>query len=177
MQTLELLVSLKIPDVTALTAASSIRRRLGYDEVLKELQRSDYYSLDLNTTDPQVANELAHELAEKTNLFVNPNKHSYEVRSAQDRGGGPIQQEGLWRVEVLVTDAEGAQANDIQQALTQRLGYGEQVAAVRRGILWVLLLAADNADEAREIAEQITVTTARDQGMLVNPHFQAWEII
>ncbi len=79
MQTLELLVSLKIPDVTALTAASSIRRRLGYDEVLKELRRSDYYSLDLNTTDPQVANELAHELAEKTNLFVNPNKHSYEV--------------------------------------------------------------------------------------------------
>ncbi len=87
MQTIELLVSLKIPDVTALTAASSIRRRLGYNEVLKELRRSDYYSLDLNTTDPQVANELAHELAEKTNLFVNPNKHSYEVRSAQDRGG------------------------------------------------------------------------------------------
>ena len=51
MQTLELLVSLKIPDVTALTAASSIRRRLGYNEVLNELRRSDYYSLDLNTTD------------------------------------------------------------------------------------------------------------------------------
>ena len=177
MQTLELLVSLKIPDVTALTAASSIRRRLGYDEVLKELRRSDYYSLDLNTTDPQVANELAHELAEKTNLFVNPNKHSYEVRFPQDRGGRPTLEDGLWRVEVLVTDAEGAQANDIQQALTQRLGYGEQVAAVRRGILWTLLLAAASAEEARKIAEEITVTTARDQGMLANPHFQAWEII
>jgi len=177
MQTVELLVSLKIPDVTALTAASSIRRRLGYAEALKELRRSDYYSLDLNTTDPQAANELAHELAEKTNLFVNPNKHSYEVRSPQDRGGGPTPTDGLWRVEVLVTDAEGAQADDIQQALTHRLGYSEQVIAVRRGILWTLLLAADNAEQAREIAEQITVTTARDQGVLVNPHFQAWEII
>ena len=177
MQTLELLVSLKIPDVTALTAASSIRRRLGYDEVLKELRRSDYYSLDLNTTDPQAAAELAQELAEKTNLFVNPNKHSYEIRSPQQHSGGPIQQEGLWRVEVLVTPVEGAQAPEIEQALTQRLGYGEQVTAVRRGILWVLLLAADSAEEARRIAEEITVTTARDQGVLVNPHFQAWEII
>jgi len=177
MQTVELLVSLKIPDVTALTAASSIRRRLGYDEVLKELRRSDYYSLDLNTIDPQAANGLAHELAKKTNLFVNPNKHSYEVRSPQQHTGGPIQQDGLWRVEVLVTDAEGAEADDIQQALTQRLGYGEQVAAVRRGILWVLLLAADSTEEARRIAEEITVTTARDRGMLVNPHFQAWEIL
>ncbi len=177
MQTLELLVSLKIPDVTALTAASSIRRRLGYDEVLKELRRSDYYSLDLNTTDPQAANGLAQELAEKTNLFVNPNKHSYEIRSPQDRGGGPSQQEGSWRVEVLVTPVEGAQAPDIEQALTQRLGYGEQVAAVRRGILWTLLLAADSSDQAQQIAEEITVTTARDQGVLVNPHFQAWEII
>ncbi len=177
MQTLELLVSLKIPDVTALTAASSIRRRLGYDEVLKELRRSDYYSLDLNTTDPQAADRLAQELAEKTNLFVNPNKHSYEVRSPQQHSGAPLQQDGLWRVEVLVTDAEGAEADDIQQALTQRLGYGEQVAAVRRGILWVLLLAADSAEEARRIAEDITVTTARDQGVLINPHFQNWEII
>jgi len=177
MQTVELLVSLKIPDVTALTAASSIRRRLGYDEVLKELRRSDYYSLDLDTTDPQTADRLARELAEKTNLFVNPNKHSYEVRSPQQHTGGPSQQEGLWRVEVLVTDAEGAEADDIQQALTQRLGYSEQVASVRRGILWTLLLAADDADHAQQIAEQITVTTARDQGVLVNPHFQVWEII
>jgi len=177
MQTVELLVSLKIPDVTALTAASSIRRRLGYDEVLKELRRSDYYSLDLNTTDPQAADRLAQELAEKTNLFVNPNKHSYEVRSPQQHSARPSQQEGLWRVEVLVTDAEGAEADDIQQALTQRLGYGGQVAAVRQGILWTLLLAADTSDQAQQIAEQITVTTARDQGMLVNPHFQAWEIL
>ncbi len=177
MQTVELLVSLKIPDVTALTAASSIRRRLGYDDVLKELRRSDYYSLDLNTTDPQAANGLAQELAEKTNLFVNPNKHSYEVRSPQQHTGGPNQQEGLWRVEVLVTDAEGAEADDIQQALTQRLGYGGRVSAVRRGILWTLLLTAASADEARDIAESITVTRSRSEGLLVNPHFQAWEII
>ncbi len=177
MQTIELLVSLKIPDVTALTAGSAIRRRLGYDQVLKELRRSDYYSLDLNADDPDAARLLARELANKTNLFVNPNKHSYEICSPQEHSGGPAQQDGLWRVEVLVTPVEGAQAPEIEQALKERLDYGDQVAAVRQGILWMMLLAADSADEARRIAESITVTTARDEGLLVNPHFQAWQIL
>ena len=177
MQTVELLVSLKIPDVTALTAASAIRRRLGYEEALKELRRSDYYSLDLNADDLAAARLLAQELADKTNLFVNPNKHSYAICSPQEHNGGPVPQDDLWRVEVLVTDAEGAQAPEIEQALTGRLGYAEQVAAGRRGILWTMVLAADSAEEARSIAESITVTTARDEGLLVNPHFQDWEII
>ncbi len=177
MQTIELLVNLKIPDVTALTAASAIRRRLGYEEALKELRRSDYYSLDLNVGKLDAARTLAQELAEKTNLFVNPNKHSYAICSPEEHNGGPASVDGLWRVEVLVTDAEGAQAPEIEQALTERLGYADQVAAVRQGILWTMLLAADSADEARSIAESITVTTARDEGLLVNPHFQAWEII
>ena len=177
MQTIELLVSLKIPDVTALTAVSALRRRLGYEDVMKELVRSDYYSLDLNVTGPDAARELAQELAEKTNLFVNPNKHSYETCSPEEHSNGPAQQDSLWRVEVLVTDIEGAEAPEIVQALTERLGYGRQVAAVRQGILWTMRLAADSADEARCIAESITVTKSRDEGLLVNPHFQAWEMI
>ena len=50
MQTIELLVSLKIPDVTALTAGSAIRRRLGYEEALKELKRCSGTQFD-----PQLA--------------------------------------------------------------------------------------------------------------------------
>ena len=176
MQTIELLVSLKIPDVTALTAVSAIRRRLGFEDVVKELRRSDYYSLDLDVAGADAARELATELAEKTNLFVNPNKHEYEIRLPETRQDQPPQQDGLWRVEVLVTDIEGAEAPEIERALTERLGYGGQVAAVRQGILWTLLLAAASAVEARSTAESITVTKSRDQGLLVNPHFQAWEI-
>lgn len=177
MQTVELLVSLKIPDVTALTAVSAIRRRLGFQDVVRELRRSDYYSLDLNVAGADVAQKLATELAEKTNLFVNPNKHEYEIALPGERRGQPTQQDSLWRVQVLVTDIEGAEAPEIEQALTERLGYSGQVAAVRQGILWTLLLAADSADEARSTAEAITVTKSRDQGLLVNPHFQSWEIV
>ena len=43
MQEIELLVTLKIPDVTALTAANTLRRRLGFAERLVGLSRADYY--------------------------------------------------------------------------------------------------------------------------------------
>ena len=51
MITVELVVRLKIPDVTALTAANAIRRRLGYADRLLELQRADYYRLELDVPD------------------------------------------------------------------------------------------------------------------------------
>ena len=176
MQVVELLVRLKIPDVTALTAASALRRRMGYGEVLQELTRADYYALHLQEDDEQSALALARQLAEKTNLFVNPNKHTYMLRIAEEKGEA-APEDGLWPVAVLVVDAEGAQAQDIEQALHERLGYAEEVARVEQGILWTMKLAAPDLAAAEEIAEQITVTQARGQGLLVNPHFQAWEIL
>ena len=176
MQTVELLVKLKIPDVTALTTVGALRRRMGYAEVLKDLQRADYYRLHLQVDEPEQARNLAAELAEDTNLFVNPNKHTYELRFPEERSA-PAPENGVWPVEVLITDAEGAQAPDIEQALQERLGYSEQVAGVEQGTLWIMKLAAPDLAAARQLAEQVTVTQARDKGLLANPHFQAWEIL
>ncbi len=176
MQVIELLVRLKIPDVTALTAVSALRRRMGYGDVLKELLRADYYALHLPADSQQSALDLARRLAEKTNLFVNPNKHAYELRIPAERAE-PAPEDGVWPVEVLVTDAEGAEATDIEQALQERLGYADVVARVEQGTLWTMKLAASDLAAAEQIAEQITVTQARGQGLLVNPHFQAWQIL
>ncbi len=176
MQVIELLVKLKIPDVTALTAASALRRRMGYAEVLHDLQRADYYALHLQVDSQQTALALAEELADKTNLFVNPNKHTYELRIAGQRGA-PVPEDGVWPVEVLVTDAEGAEAEDIQQALHERLGYVEQVQSVAQGTLWIMKLSAPDAEAATQLAQQITITQARAEGLLINPHFQDWKIL
>lgn len=176
MQKIELLVKLKIPDVTALTAAAALRRRMGYAQVLKELTRADYYTLHLQTDSQQSALALAEELAESTNLFVNPNKHTYELRIPEEKTES-APEDSVWPVEVLVTDAEGAAAPDIEQALQERLGYAEQVAGVEQGTLWIMKLAAPDLAAARQIAQEITVTRARDEGLLSNPHFQAWQIL
>ncbi len=173
MQAVELLVTLKIPDVSALTAANALRRRMGYGDVLKELTRADYYRLELNVEDEAQARALADEIAEQTSLFVNPNKNTYQVRTAGETPN-PRQEDGLWVIDILVTDIEGAAAPDLTEALRKRLGYGETVVEVQRGILWSLKLDCAGPEEAKRLAEEIAVTRSRDRGLLVNPHFQTW---
>ncbi len=84
----ELAVRLKIPDVTALTAANAIRRRLGYAEALADLKRADHYVFDVEAASAEEAEALVRHIAQKTTLFVNPNKHVFAVRFPEDRDGG-----------------------------------------------------------------------------------------
>jgi phosphoribosylformylglycinamidine (FGAM) synthase PurS component len=172
---IELLVRLKIPDVTALTAANSLRRRMGYEGGLVELRRADYYRLGLNVSSADEARALATELAEQTNLFVNPNKHVYELREPGASTAEPSGN-GMHDVEVLVTDPSDGSAEGALTALQGRLGYGEQVASLVKGLLWVLRLKADDRETAKALAEEIALTRRIDQGLLVNPHFQECSI-
>ena len=181
----ELLVRLRIPDVVALTARNALQRRMGYAGVLADLKRADYWKLTLNVASPQKALELATQLAENTALFVNPNKHSYsvavvprELRAAAATAGGKAAQrsDGPFAVRVLVTSPDDAGGEQACRALQDRLGFGDRVAAVQRGTLWLLSIIADSAAEARRIAEEMTITRRMDQGLLLNPHYQECEI-
>jgi len=174
MTTVELVVSLKIPDVTALTAGNAIRRRLGYEGVLSALTRADYYRLDLDVDDRDAAEALTREIAEGTNLFVNPNKHIYELRFPEDRGAN-ANVNGEWLVNVLVISPDDSSGEGIRGSLNGHLGY-PQVTGVQTGVLWSMRVKADSENEARKVAESITVTRAQDQGILMNPHFQEYEM-
>jgi len=170
MTEVELLVRLKIPDVTALTAANSLRRRMGYAEPLQRLRRADYYRLGLNASSTEEALALAKDLAENTNLFVNPNKHVYELRlpdGTAAQSPGPTHE-----VEVLVTDPNDGSALGALSALQGRLGYGDKVASLTKGVLWLLDLRAADRDAAKALAEEMAVTRRINQGLLMNPHFQ-----
>lgn len=171
MQTVRLLVRLKIPDVTALTAANALRRSMGYSQ-LKELKRADYYCLELNADTPEQAIALAQELAEKTNLFVNPNKHVYEVWTSREEKA-PAQGK---LAQVLVTDPNDGSAQGMLAALQGRLGYGDQVAGLTKGLLWTMALEVDCEEEARRLAGEMAETKSLDKGLLVNPHFQEFEV-
>ncbi|MGI5820035.1 MAG: phosphoribosylformylglycinamidine synthase subunit PurS [Armatimonadota bacterium] len=174
MTTVELVVGLKIPDVTALTAGNAIRRRLGYDDVLSSLSRADYYRIDLDVDDRDIAEKLVREMAEETNLFVNPNKHMYDVQFPEHRGAN-ANVDGEWLVNVLVTSPDDSSGEGIASALTGRLGY-DQVSGVETGVLWTMRIKAGSEAEAREVAESITVTRSQSQGILMNPHFQEYEM-
>ena len=174
MISVELVVSLKIPDVTALTAGNAIRRRLGYEDTLSAFTRADYYRLDLDVSDREAAEKLVSEIAEGTNLFVNPNKHVYELRFPEDRGAN-ANVNGEWLVNVLVISPDDTSGDGMRSALNGRLGY-QQVTGVQTAVLWTMRVKADSEEQAREIAESITVTRSQSQGILMNPHFQEFEM-
>ncbi len=167
-----LLVRLKIPDVTALTAKNALQRRMGYAEILKDLRREDYYLLEVQG-DKASARELVTKLAEDTNYFVNPNKHAFTVCPWGEWPGEG--DNGVQTVRLLVTDPADTWAEGTTAALRERTG--GQVQSVERGIMWTLRLAADSAEAARKMAEEIAVTKRIDQGLLVNPHFQEYHIV
>ena len=171
MKTVALLVRLKIPDVTALTAANALRRSMGYQQ-LQELRRADYYRLDLNVDSQDEALALARELAEKTNLFVNPNKHVYEVQTGHE-DATPEQGQ---IAHVLVTDPHDGSAEGMLSALQGRLGYADRVAGLTKGLLWTMRLDVADAAEARRLAAEMAETTSLEKGLLVNPHFQEFEV-
>jgi phosphoribosylformylglycinamidine (FGAM) synthase PurS component len=175
MQNVELTVELKIPDVTALTAASALRRRLGYEATLVELRRADYYRLSLNAKDPEQALAIARDLAENTNLFVNPNKHRYQLAAGM-HNSAVSPPEGTQAVCVLITDPDSGAGEAVLSALHGRLGYRDRVEAVLAGTLWTLMLKAENQHRARQLAEQIAVTRSQGEGLLLNPHYQKYEI-
>ena len=181
----ELLVRLRIPDVVALTARNTLQRRMGYADVLADLKRADYWKLTLNVDSPETALDLARDCAENTNLFVNPNKHSYTVAvvprelraaAATEARRPATTSSGPFEVRVLITSPDDAGGEQACQALQGRLGYGDRVADVCKGTLWILCINAADAAEARRIAEEMTITRRVDQGLLLNPHYQECEI-
>lgn len=171
MKNVQLLVRLKIPDVTALTAANALRRSMGYRQ-LRELRRADYYRLELQVQTDEEAVELARELAEKTNLFVNPNKHVYEIVI----GHGTDRPEDGQIAHVLVTDPNDGSAQGMLEALQGRLGYGDRVSGLTGGILWTMILDVQSHEEALRLAAEMAETKSLEKGLLVNPHFQEFEV-
>ncbi|MBI2300431.1 MAG: hypothetical protein HYU66_16070 [Armatimonadetes bacterium] len=168
---IELLVSLKIPDVTAITARRTLQRRMGYAEVLAELTRADWWRIGVVAADQAAARALGRELAEETNCFVNPNKHVCRVVTAVDLPPAGPGQSLLGVLTGFVGEATGDMT---AAALRGRLGYGDRVTAVERGTLWTFRLNEPDADRARALVEEITISRGRESGLLVNPHSMWW---
>lgn len=174
MHKVELLVTLKIPDVTALTASNTLRRRLGYGDVLTRLDRADYYLFDVEADSEDEACEVVRNLAERTTIFVNPNKHSFQVRPHAPSAEVPRRGD-VYEVRCLVREVDYDPAPQIL-AQVARTELGKSIGGLQVGTLWTLHLRAPSADGARQLAHEIAVTRSRSKGLLVNPHYQVCEV-
>lgn len=179
MAAIELFVRHKTVDLVAATARGTIARDMGYGERLLGLDREDYWRIEV-AAEGEGAVRLAEELAHRTKLFVNPNKHTCRIRVDGSPVGGsaePAGAEGGHVVCALVHFRDDEKAELAADTLRRTLGYGDTIRSVTRGTWWRLEIAAAAPDEARRIAEEIVVTRGVDEGLLMNPHSQEYRLL
>jgi len=184
-----LLTSHKGVDLHAASALLVMKERLDGGERLVNLFRSEMHTFWGDTVSGGMEKLL------NTGRFYNPNKHHYghftqEEATApwfdcDDCRGRLVGQQ--WPGSLTGTDMDGDQqdssalynillggAPEAGQTAVDVIAFPlGQDGPVLSGVLWRLLISGDPAS-AMDIGENLAVARGRKQGLLINPHMEAW---
>ena len=149
-KTVEMVVSLKMPDTTAITALQTLQK-LGFNKI-KDVKRYFYYKFSVDGNLEDFKNKIS-----KVDTLVNANKHSFDFE---------IKKDNYVKVLVKNTDDDGS---GILSTLKDRLGFNN-IKKVESAVMWGLLIEG-NEKEAGKIAEK----AAKD--LLANENYQEFTII
>ncbi|MBI5388926.1 hypothetical protein HZB01_00940 [Candidatus Woesearchaeota archaeon] len=152
-----MLVKLLIPDNVAITTFHTLEG-MGFSS-LKKISRQDYYSFETKSPGDFVAK------ITKVDILVNANKHKATVL---EKLPATTEMDGLYAVHVQVLAGEN-DCGGLLAVLQTRLGFSE-ITSMERGVFWTLFLDAKTVQQAKKIAQEITL------GLLVNEQFQRWEV-
>lgn len=185
---IELGIRLRVPDVVAITARRTLWRRMGYERTLLDLAREEYWSIWVEAERLEKAQEIGEYLAEKSNIFVNPNKHRYRMKVSWQEWdpsipisqldfpligeGIPEKRESVYPIAILTGYWEDGTAEIVTNTLKKRLGYGDRIKGLLRAFLWMAWIKASSPEEAIGTAEKIALLRDSKEGLLCNPHSQ-----
>ena len=122
-KTVEMIVSLKVPDTTAITALQTLNK-IGFIKI-KDVKRADYYKFLIEGDEEQFKNKIS-----KVDILVNANKHSYDF--SVQKGNS---------INILVKNING-DGSGILSTLKDRLGF-KNIKNVEKATLWSLSVDAD----------------------------------
>ena len=147
-KTIEMIVSLKVPDTTAITVLQTLQK-LGFNEI-KDVKRYFYYKFIFEGDEA----EFKHKIS-KVDILVNANKHSFDFK---------IKEDGYVKVLVKNINDDGS---GLLSALN-RLGF-RGIKKAESAVIYGLL--AEGAKNAVKTAEK----SAKE--LLVNEHYQEYVIL
>lgn len=149
-KTIEMVVSLKVPDTTAITALQTLQK-IGFNKI-KEVKREDYYKFEVEGDEEKFKNQIS-----KVDILVNANKHLYDFSIKKDAS-----------VKILVKNIDD-DGSGVLSTLKNRLGF-KSIKKVEKATLWGLTVDADEK-EARNIAAK----SAKE--LLVNENYQEYNLL
>ena len=156
MPTIELFVSLKVPDNVAITAFNTLKR-MGYK--LKKLERADYYKFDVKDNIEEFKKQISN-----TDILINSNKHkhNFDLNNNTNNKKNNIKYK---KINILVQDLDNG--NSLLSTLKERLGF-TNIKKLEKGILWTMYF--DKKTNAKKIAVDIT------KNLLMNENYQKYKI-
>jgi hypothetical protein len=185
----ELWVRLKVVDLVAQTAWMTLTEKLGLAGEILGLSRYSYWGLEVEGPDAERVVTEIDRVIRMDSAFTNQNKHLYTLRMDGGPSSGGLTldadcrlvedqraQGGAYAVDCLVRELEAGREVGFRDRLNARLE-GVRVLDVVAGEVWRLLVRAENREEAIGKAERIAVTRSRREGLLLNPHYQRYEIL
>lgn len=171
-----LLVRLKIPDLTALTALDAGRTLLPPGHELARLVREEVYLFEATPgAEPAGFEPALAEAIATSNFFVNPNKERYRFLTSAERGDAWAPPEGSWG---LLCRPRGDTADVGLLERLQREHPLRGLGAIRRGRVWWLWTNAPGGGAGTEAClEALGPVEHAGRGLLVNPHSEQWILL
>lgn len=185
----KLWVRLKVIDLVAQTAWMTLTEKMGFAGDLCGILRYSYWAMEAEGESVgAVCEEIDREIR-MDSAFTNQNKHFYSLAVS---GGGdeaasgdlridrdfPREENGgrIFACDLFVSEQGGGKDDGYAARLNTRLA-GAKVTGMKSGEVWRILVRAEDAEEAARKVEEMAVTRSRQHGLLLNPHYQAFEFI
>ena len=149
-KTVEMVVSLKVPDTTAITALQTLNK-IGFNKI-KDVKRAEYYKFSVEGDAEKFKEKIC-----KVDILVNANKHSCDFIIKKDSN-----------VKILVKNIND-DGSSILSTLKNRLGF-KDIKEAEKATLWELAIDADE-NESRKIADKAA------KELLVNENYQEYMIL
>jgi len=146
----EMIVSLKVPDNTAITALQTLQK-IGFNKI-KDVKRADYYKFLIEDDEDKFKDKIS-----TVDILVNIHKHLFAFEMQKDAS-----------IRILVRNIND-DGSGILSTLKNRLGF-KNIKKVEKAVLWSLTIDADEKT-ARQIAEKAA------KELLVNENYQEYEIL
>ena len=178
-------VRLKVIDLVAQTARITLEEKLAFGDTLAGLTHYWFWSMDAEAASPEAALEEIDRAVRLDSAFTNQNKHVHRLEAEGGAARGDLALErdypagaaaGLFAFDCLVRERDPGRAAGYAERLNARLR-GVAVSGMRCGEAWRIVVRAGDERAGRAIVERILVSRSRREGLLLNPHYQAFDVL
>ena len=181
-------VRLKTIDLVAQTALMTLTDKMGFVDDLCGMLRYSYWAMEAEGESASAVCEAIDREIRMDSAFTNQNKHLYSLvvsgGDGADAGDLSIDRDfprvkcggRIFACDLFVSEQGGGKDEAYASRLNARLD-GAKVTGMKSGEVWRILVRAEDAEEAARKVEGMAVTRTRKHGLLLNPHYQAFEFI